>query len=131
MSRNVLIPILLALLVIGTYLPVRNHDFVNYDDPDYVTGNAQVQQGLTPKRVAWAFGNLHGEKTYWHPLTWLSHMLDVEMFGLKAGGHHLTNVFWHTLNVLLLFWLLLKLTGKPWRSAVVAALFAVHPLQVD
>lgn len=131
MSRNAYIPILLALLVIGTFLPVRNHDFVNYDDPDYVTRNQHVQQGFTQQSVAWAFANLHGEKTYWHPLTWLSHMLDVEMFGLKAGGHHLVNVFWHTINVLLLFWLLFKLTGKPWRSAVVAALFAVHPLQVD
>ena len=131
MSRNVYIPVLLALLVIATYLPVRNHDFVNYDDPDYVTNNAHVQQGITKQSVGWAFENLHGEKTYWHPLTWLSHMLDVEMFGLKPGGHHLMSVFWHMLNVLLLFWLMLRLTGKPWRSAIVAALFAVHPLQVD
>jgi tetratricopeptide (TPR) repeat protein len=131
MSRNVYIPVLLALLVIVTYLPVRNHDFVNYDDPDYVTNNAYVQQGITQQSVGWAFKNLHGERTYWHPLTWMSHMLDVEMFGLKPGGHHLVNVFWHALNVLLLFWLMLRLTGKPWRSAMVAALFAVHPLQVD
>lgn len=131
MSRNLYIPILLALLVIGTYLPVRSHDFVNYDDPDYVTDNAMVKQGLTERGVAWAFGNVHGEKTYWHPLTWISHMLDVQWFGLNAGAHHLVNVFWHVLNVVLLFVVLLKLTGAPWRSAVVAALFALHPLQVD
>ena len=81
--------------------------------------------------VAWAFGNVHGEKTYWHPLTWISHMLDVQWFGLNAGAHHLVNVFWHALNVALLFIVLLKLTGAPWRSAAVAALFAFHPLQVD
>src|SRR5436190_12171613 len=131
MSRNFYIPVLLALLVIGVYLPVRSHEFVNYDDPDYVTDNAIVQQGLTQRGVAWAFGNVHGEKTYWHPLTWISHMLDVQWFGLNAGAHHLVNVFWHTLNVVLLFIVLLKLTSAPWRSAAVAALFAFHPLQVD
>jgi protein O-mannosyl-transferase len=131
MSRNLYIPVLLALLVIGVYLPVRSHEFVNYDDPDYVTANLIVQQGLTERGVAWAFGNVHGEKTYWHPLTWISHMLDVQWFGLNAGAHHLVNVFWHTLNVVLLFIVLLKLTSAPWRSAAVAALFAFHPLQVD
>jgi len=131
MSRNILIPVVLALIAIGVYLPTRNHDFVNYDDPDYVTQNAIVQRGLTSQGVAWAFKNVHGEKTYWHPLTWISHMLDVEMFGLKPGGHHLANVFWHALNVVLLFIVLLQLTSAPWRSAAVAALFALHPLQVD
>ena len=81
--------------------------------------------------LAWAFGELHGEATYWHPVTWLSHMLDCQLFGLKPAGHHLTSLFLHTLNTLLLFVLLRRMTGRRGPSAMVAALFALHPLQVD
>ena len=94
---------LLAGIVWIAFGQTLHHEFVNYDDPDYVTSNYHVQQGLTAQGTAWAFRNLHGEKTYWHPLTWLSHMLDCQWFGMNPGAHHLVNVFWHTLNVVLLF----------------------------
>ena len=122
--------LLLALLTLAAFWQVSRNDFVNYDDPDYVTGNAYVQQGLTWSGVKWAFGNLHGQATYWHPLTWLSHMLDYQLFGLNASAHHLVNLLFHTANVLLLFLVVNQLTGAIWRSAVIAALFAIHPLQV-
>ncbi|MEI7729642.1 MAG: tetratricopeptide repeat protein [Verrucomicrobiota bacterium] len=126
--------LILAALIVSVFLlysPVWYFDFVNYDDPDYVTQNPWVQAGLTVRSIAWAFGSLHGEQTYWHPLTWLSHMLDCQLFGLNAGAHHLVNVLFHALNVGLLFLVLKRLTGAVWRSAIVAALFALHPLQVD
>ncbi|MEI7729644.1 MAG: glycosyltransferase family 39 protein [Verrucomicrobiota bacterium] len=128
------IRLILAALIVSVFLlysPVIYFDFINYDDPAYVTQNTWVQAGLTPKGVAWAFGNLHGEQTYWHPITWLSHMLDCQLFGLNAGWHHLVNVLFHALNAGLLFLVLKRLTGAVWRSAIVAALFALHPLQVD
>jgi len=121
----------LALLTIVVFARVAGNDFVNYDDPDYVTANPYVQHGLTWEGIQWAFANLHGTATYWHPLTWISHMLDFQLFGLHPAGHHLTNLGLHTINVLLLFTLLVKLTGAVWRSAFVAAIFAIHPLQVD
>ena len=121
----------LALITLALYWPVRQHAFINYDDPLYVTENPHVQEGLTPAGLRWAFLNLHGEHTYWHPLTWVSHMLDCQLFGLNAGAHHLVSVAFHIVNVLLLLALLHRLTGAFWRSAFVAALFALHPLQVD
>jgi protein O-mannosyl-transferase len=123
--------LLLAAVTLGAYWPVVGHDFINYDDPLYVTDNPHVQAGLTTEGMAWAFGRVTGEGTYWHPLTWLSHMLDCQLFGLKAGRHHLTNLLFHTANVLLLFLALRRMTGAVWRSGLVAALFALHPLQVD
>ena len=105
------------------------YDFVNYDDHVYVYQNPIVTAGLTPHGIVWAFAHTHARN--WHPLTTLSHMLDCEIFGLKAGGHHFTNVFLHTLAVLLLFFVLRRMTGNVWRSAFVAALFAIHPLHVE
>ncbi len=131
MHRILYISLALALLTVGVFWPVRNHEFVNYDDPDYVTANPIVQKGLTRAGVVWAFQNIHAEKTYWHPLTWLTHMADCQWFGLNPRGHHLGNLILHTLNVVLLFLVLVRSTGACWRSALVAALFAVHPLQVD
>ena len=122
---------LLALSILVVYAPVLRHDFINYDDPDYVTQNPVVQAGLTLHGLKWAFFNLHGEHTYWHPITWLSHMLDVQLFGLNPGAHHAVNVLFHLANSLLLLLLLRRLTGAFWRSAVVAFLFAFHPLQLD
>jgi protein O-mannosyl-transferase len=125
---------LALLLFAGTlalYSPVRSYDFVNYDDPDYVTANPHVPKGITADGLAWAFGRLHGDKTYWHPLTWTSHMLDCQLFGLRAGWHHMINVLFHALNAALLFGVLRQMTGAVWRSWLVAALFSVHPLQVD
>src|SRR6185295_14022457 len=119
----------LALVTLALFRPVADHEFVNYDDNLYVTDNANVEEGLTFKGVAWAFTTL--DACNWHPLTWLSHMLDVTLFGQKPGGHHLTNVLFHTANALLLFLLLKRMTGALVPAAVVAALFAWHPLHVE
>jgi protein O-mannosyl-transferase len=119
---------LIAITVI-VFAPIRQHDFVSWDDPYYVTENANVRAGLTWHGVAWALTT--ADMFYWHPMTWLSHMLDVELYGLNAGGHHLTSLFLHIASTLLLFGLLHRVTGAPGRSALVAALFAVHPLHVE
>jgi Flp pilus assembly protein TadD len=121
-----------AVLVAGVLLvfgPVRDHAFIAFDDPQYVVDNRHVNTGLSWQNVGWAF--TAGEQGNWHPLTWLSHMLDVELFGLDAGGHHLTSVGLHALNTVLLLILLLKLGWPRWRSAIVAALFALHPMHVE
>jgi protein O-mannosyl-transferase len=121
----------LAVLTLLVFARTLGNDFVNYDDPDYVTGNLFVQRGLDWPAIQWAFGSLHGTATYWHPITWLSHMLDFQLFGLRPIGHHATSLVLHTANVVLLFTFLFRLTGALWRSAFVAAVFAIHPLQVD
>src|SRR5262249_39610097 len=126
--------ILLALaLAIGTmllYAPALRNGFVSLDDPDYVTQNPRVQQGLNLANVKWAFGTVNPVSN-WHPLTWISHMLDVSWYGGKAAGHHFTNIFLHALDVALLFLLFALATAETTRSAAVAALFAVHPLNVE
>lgn len=119
----------LALITLAVYWPVKNFDFLNYDDPDYVTYNLAVQHGITPQSVEWAFKTGHASN--WHPLTWISHMADCELYGLKPGGHHLTNLLFHAVNTVLLFLVLLQMTAALWRSALVAALFAWHPLHVE
>src|ERR1700733_2348894 len=119
----------LALLTLILYGPVTRHDFVNYDDPAYITDNPHVKSGLTWSNVVWAFESAHAAN--WHPLTWISHMMDCQLFGLNPGRHHLMNVLFHTANTLLLFLLLNNLTGALWRSAIVAAFFAWHPLHVE
>jgi len=121
----------LALIAgcVAVYGAVWHHDFVYYDDPKYVTENPIVSAGLTSRGVAWALTT--GTDANWFPLTWLSHMLDVQLYGMNAGGHHLTNVLLHIVSTLLLFGVLLWMTGAPGRSAFVAALFAVHPLHVE
>ena len=131
LRRESYVLISLAVLTLGVFAQVSFNDFVNYDDPDYVTSNPFVLRGLTWEGVTWAFSNLHGTATYWHPLTWLSHMLDVQLFGLNPAGHHLMNVLFHTANVLLLFLIMNRASGALWQSAFVAAVFAIHPLQVD
>jgi tetratricopeptide (TPR) repeat protein len=120
---------LLVLVTIGLYWPATRCDFVNYDDDLVVTSNVHVQNGLTLKNVKWAFFN--PVNSIWNPLTVLSHMLDCQLFGLKPWGHHLTNVLLHVVNTVLVFLLLRRLTGALWRSLLVAALFAVHPLHVE
>ena len=128
-ARLIAIAAVLLALTLLIYLPVRSFDFVNYDDPDYVTNNPHVRSGITADSVAWALTSQDAGN--WHPLTWLSHMLDCRLFDLNGGGHHLTNLALHALNSLLLFWLLWRLTGALWRSAWVALLFALHPLHVE
>src|ERR1035441_8737985 len=120
---------LLALVTMALYWPVTGYDFVNYDDRDFVTSNVHLQGGLNWEAVKWAFQP--NQIDYWHPLTWLSLMLDASLFGQKAAGFHFTNVALHAANGALLFFLLRMLTGAYWRSAVVAALFALHPLRVE
>jgi len=126
--------VLLALaLAIGTlllYAPALRNGFVSLDDTDHVTQNIHVQQGLSLANVKWAFGAGNSGPN-WHPLTWISHMLDVDWYGGNAAGHHFTNIFLHALDVATLFLLLALATGETMRSAVVAALFAVHPLNVE
>ena len=119
----------LALATLVVFLPVARQGFVNYDDSDYVTENAHVQSGLTWANVVWAFTTGHASN--WHPLTWLSHMLDCQLFGARAGPQHLVSVGFHIANALLLLLLLRRMTGALWRSALVAALFALHPLHVE
>ena len=121
----------LAVAILAVYWPVRRHEFINYDNRPYVTENQYVSKGLTWEGIGWALGRLHGERTYWHPLTWISHMVDCQVFGLKPAGHHLMNVLFHLLNAVLVFLVFLRLTGAFWRCAVLAGLFALHPLQVD
>jgi protein O-mannosyl-transferase len=129
--REILISLLLVLVTLSVYWPVRHYEFINYDDPIYVSGNDFVLHGLSREGIVRAFSQLTGERTYWHPVTWLSHMLDCQLFGTNAGAHHLVNVCFHAANAVLLFLVLIRMTGAGWRSAVVAALFAWHPLQVD
>jgi protein O-mannosyl-transferase len=130
-NRRLLIAICVALVAMTwvVYGQTLHHDFVNYDDEDYVTTNAQVSRGVTLEGIVWAFTSVHSAN--WHPLTWISHMVDCQLYGLNAGGHHLTNLLLHALNAILLFFLLRQMTGALWRSAFVAALFAVHPLRVE
>src|SRR6516225_8516290 len=118
----------LGLVTLALYLPVLHHHFVDFDDQQYVTDNPRVQAGLSWEGFIWAFGFYAGN---WFPLTWLSHMLDCQLYSAWAGGHHLTNVLLHTAGTLLLFAALNRMTNAPWRSAAVAALFAWHPLHVE
>ena len=126
---RILLCAMLSIVTLAAYWPVLHNNFVHFDDTDYVTENIHVLTGLTWGNVVWAFGN--GYASNWHPLTWLSHMLDVQLFGLNPIGHHLTNLLLHLANTLLLFAVLRRMTGAIWRSAFVAALFAVHPLHVE
>ena len=123
--------IVCCALVAGTlwlFNRAQSYPFSNYDDPRFVSENAAVQAGLTSASVVWAFT---GHADYWHPLTWLSHMLDWELYGANAGGHRFTSTLWHALNAVLAFLLLRRLTGTFWISAFSAALFAWHPLRVE
>src|SRR4029453_1264727 len=116
----------ISLAVFGQKI---RYEFVNFDDDLYVYNTPAIQSGLTLKGLAAAF--IHPHAHNWHPLTTISHMLDCQLYGLNAGGHHAPNVILHTIAVLLLFWVLQGMTGAVWRSALVAALFAIHPLHVE
>src|SRR5581483_7930903 len=127
--RRWLVAFALVLAVFAAYTGVVGCDFVDYDDTDYILNNHAIQNGLHWSTVVWAFSSVWASN--WHPLTWLSHALDFTLFGLNPIGYHVENVGWHALNsVLLLLWLE-YLTGSFWRSAVVAAFFALHPLHVE
>jgi hypothetical protein len=119
----------LALATLAVYGQVIGHQFIDLDDDLSIRDNPMVNAGLTVKGIAWAFTTFHDSN--WHPVTWISHMVDCQFFGLNAGGHLLVNALIHVANTLLLFLLLKRLTGASWRSAIVAALFALHPLHVE
>ena len=123
------ISLAIAAAVIAVYWPALKCGFVNYDDPEYVTSNRAVRQGLNGTSILWAFTTTHAAN--WHPLTWLSHILDCQLYGLHPAGHHLTSLLFHAANSVLLFCLLRRMTGAWGRSAWVAALFALHPLRVQ
>jgi protein O-mannosyl-transferase len=124
-----LLAALLFFATLAVYAPTLRNGFVEFDDPAYVTSNSHVQQGLTLHNVAWAFTSF--DEANWHPLTWLSHMADVQFFGLSPAGHHASSILLHTINATFLFLLLQQATGYRWRSLVVAALFALHPMNVE
>jgi tetratricopeptide (TPR) repeat protein len=128
-QQMLLISAVLVLLILAAFEPLRHNDFISYDDDFYVTRNHYIQSGITRESVAWAFTT--GRQANWHPLTWLSHMLDIELFGLNPLGHHLHNLLLHTVSTVLLFWLLQSMTGTVWRSAFVAMAFGIHPLRVE
>ena len=119
----------LALTTLAVFWQLHNYDFVHYDDNKYITENENVKAGLTTDSITWAFTT--GHAVNWHPLTWLSHMLDCQLFGTNPGWHHLTNLLLHITNTLLLFAVLKRMTGALWQSAFVAAAFALHPLHVE
>ncbi|MBD3320117.1 MAG: tetratricopeptide repeat protein [Chitinivibrionales bacterium] len=122
--------LLLASITIITYLPLHNNGFIEiYDDYEYVVENEYVNSGISFSNIRWAFFSFHSAN--WHPLTWISHMLDCQLYGLQPGGHHLSNLIIHTLNVLLLFMFLSTATGATVRSCLVALLFAIHPVHVE
>ena len=127
--RRLLICIVLAVATFVVYLPVRNHEFVRYDDDFYVTHNSNVKSGLSLQGLKWAFTTGHAAN--WHPLTWLSHQLDCQLFGLNSGYHHLVNILFHIANTILLFIFFNRMTKGVWQSAFVAGLFALHPLHVE
>jgi tetratricopeptide (TPR) repeat protein len=119
----------LAAVTLAIYAQVIGHQFINLDDDAYIKENAMVNRGVTLAGVAWAFTTF--DQGNWHPLTWIAHMIDTQLFGMNAGGHLLVNALIHVANTLLVFWFLLRTTHARWQSALVAALFALHPLHVE
>jgi protein O-mannosyl-transferase len=126
---NAIILIGLSILALFAYRGVAGNDFINYDDPAYVTENRHVKEGISADNLIWAFTASYVSN--WHPLTWVSLMLDRQLFGMNPGGYHWTNAVLHWSGGLLLFWALIRMTGYPWRSALVAGLFLFHPLHVE
>lgn len=127
--NNYMIVLVLAVAGLILYSRTSTNSFISLDDPTYITENPVVREGLTTQGIAWAFTSTYAEN--WHPITWLSHMLDIQIFGLSPAGHHIASALLHILNTLILFFVLSIMTGKSLRSAFVAALFLVHPLHVE
>src|SRR6188768_3989119 len=127
--QTLALAVVLAVVTFAIYAQVIGHQFIGLDDELYIVDNPIVNRGLTLAGLGWAFTTFHAAN--WHPLTWIAHMFDCQFFGLNAGGHLLVNTLIHVANTLLVFWLLLRTTGARWQSAVVAALFAWHPLHVE
>jgi tetratricopeptide (TPR) repeat protein len=127
--RRLIVCLVLALATCAVYSPALTFDFINLDDQVYVYDNARIQAGITPEGILWAFTAL--DANFWHPLTWLSHMLDWQLFGPNPSGHHAMSLLFHVANTLLLFLAFVRMTNRLWESASVAALFALHPLHVQ
>ncbi|MFZ1036615.1 MAG: tetratricopeptide repeat protein [Smithella sp.] len=128
-KQKLIVYFALTVVTLAVFWQVNHYGFINLDDPVYVMENNHVQSGITLDGIRWAFSSTYAE--FWHPLTWLSLMLDYQLHGLNAGGYHLTNLILHILSALLLFWLFNRMTGAIWKSAFVAAFFALHPLHVE
>jgi len=128
-KQILLLYLFLTIAPVIVFHQVSQFGFINYDDPAYVTENIHIRSGVTFEAIRWAF--TAGYAANWHPFTWMSHMLDIQLFGLEAGPHHLTNLLFHIANTLLLFFVFNRMTKAPWKSALVAALFALHPLHVQ
>jgi tetratricopeptide (TPR) repeat protein len=129
MRHDVLVCLFLLITTLAVFWQVRSHEFVNFDDDRYITKNHHVRAGLSVQAISWAFAATY--ESNWHPLTWLSHMLDCQVYGIDPEWHHLTSLFFHLAGTLLLFLVLRRMTGDLWPSAFVAALFALHPLHVE
>jgi tetratricopeptide (TPR) repeat protein len=131
--KNIILPVTICILIAAStfavYFQIRSHDFINYDDPDYVYDNPYVASGLSMKSVIWAFTTGHASN--WHPLTWLSHIIDCQLFGLNPGGHHLVSLAIHIINSVLLFLLFKRITAQLWPSAFIAFAFALHPMHIE
>ncbi len=129
MRTTILVCIVLIMVTFAVYWQVGNHEFLTYDDNSYIAENAHVSKGMTYDNIIWAFTSV--DQCNWHPVTWLSHMLDTQIYGMNPRGHHLTNVVIHCCSTIFLFFLLVRLTGGLWQSSFVAAMFALHPLHVE
>lgn len=128
-SSKFIVCFFLVVITLVAYWQLPTHDFLNLDDSGYITQNMHVKEGITWNNIAWAFSCT--DVAYWHPLTWLSHMMDSQLFGMNSSMHHLMNLFFHIANSLLLFFLFNRMTGCLWKSAFISALFAIHPLNVE
>ena len=128
-SHKLLLCLFLVMITLAVFWPVKDYEFIHYDDDLYMVDNSRVQDGLTIESIKWAFTTTHTGN--WYPLTWLSLLLDYELYGLNPAGYHWTNLLFHIANTLLLFFLLSRMTGTVYKSAFVAALFALHPLHVE
>jgi len=129
--RDILVCLFLVMATLAVYWQVQNYDFTDLDDNVYIYENRHVQEGLTLESITWAFTDGTLISNYWHPLTWISHILDFQFYGMNSGWHHLTNLLFHIANTLLLFLVFRKMTGSLWQSGFVAGLFALHPLHVE
>ena len=131
-AKNTLKVVICLFLIVATfcvYSQVQDHEFINYDDYQYIKDNWKIKSGLSKESISWAFTTFYAYN--WFPITWLSHALDYQLYGLNPKGHHLTNLFFHIANALILFMVLLRMPGKLWRCAFIAAMFAFHPLNVE
>ena len=128
-TKILIVYIALTIVTLAVFWQVNLYDFINFDDQVYVTQNSHIRSGISLESFRWAVSTKYFD--LWHPLVWMSFMLDYKLVGLNAGGYHITNLILHILSALFLFWLFNRMTGAVWKSAFVAAIFALHPLHVE